>query len=241
METKNKKFKDVFGKIPLPRATMNEFAMADVHKIAVYKNSRSMVIRLIHNRIIKESHIRALQQEIRAQMPYLEHVNVKIRYKLQEMDMEKAIRRYWENMLYSVSMLSPVCHTMLETADWAFSEGELRVRLKNSSLLLFLQKGIDKELQRLLDEGLGDVKVVFEATQPEERGVFPSSGGVPEGRGGFKHYPDISKPFIQQHLQLFIDTFLHKQQEATVFQSYTQLTLAKRPIGGLKHHMTYRA
>ena len=162
MEVKTKKFKDVFDKIPLSRAIVNEFAMAEIRRIVVHKKSRHMVIRLSHNRIIKESHIRALQQEIRAQMPHLEHVHVKIKYNLHEMSIEKAVSRYWENLLYSVRLLSPVCHKMLEAAEWTFHDGELCIRLNNSSLLLFMKKGIDKELQNLLDEGLGNIKVVFE-------------------------------------------------------------------------------
>ncbi|MCL2699978.1 MAG: PHP domain-containing protein, partial [Defluviitaleaceae bacterium] len=168
MEAEAKKFKDVFSGMPLPRATLNEFAMAEIRKIAVYKKSRRMVVSLIHNRVIKESHVRALKQQIQKQMPFLEHVQVRIKYKLNEMDIEKAVANYWENMLYSVSLLSPVCHKILEAAEWTFSDGELRIRIRNSSLLLFMQKGIDKELQSMLDEGLGDIRVIFEGQEGEE-------------------------------------------------------------------------
>lgn len=162
-----KKFSSVFEKISLPSLLAEIFADCTVSALTINKSEKSINIIIESDEIISEQYIDAFKRELIEQIPSVKSVNVKIRYSRADNG-----QKIWENIVYSVSGISPICKSIMSDAVAEERDGIFVIRVKNNMSYYMSKKGIDKFItDKLFNENGISVKVMFKnaVTDSEEK------------------------------------------------------------------------
>ncbi len=159
-----KKFCAVFEKISLPSLLTEVFAESTVHQLTINKNEKSINILIESDEIISEQYIDALRTELINQIPVVKTVNIHLKYSTADNG-----NRIWENIVYSVSKISPICKNIINDAVPEEKDGVFVVRVKNNMAYYMSKKGIDKFIsEKLFEENGITTKVMFKNEVSEE-------------------------------------------------------------------------
>ena len=170
MKNTAKKFKDVFQKIKFSPEVNNNLANATINGIKLKKAVGLLDVSMDLGNIINESCLQVFEAQLKEQLPYIKHVDICLTYSLKETDTPALIENYWPNILYQINVISPICSQILSQANWNVSGNNLVITVKNNTKFLFVKKGIDKNLQQILNQRFGPrLKVHFENTPTEDK------------------------------------------------------------------------
>ncbi len=172
MQSSARKFNDVFSKLSVSKNISNVLANAEVEKIKINKSTCKMEVFLRNNEIINDNYLKDFEIQLKKQIPVLNDVQVNLFYKISETNPEKIISMYWNNILNTVLLESPICHKILSNSKWVVSKNILTVFLKKNSLFLFSKKGIRNIIQSKLDRQLNlGLRLVFENESIDDKSV----------------------------------------------------------------------
>lgn len=169
MEGKN--FDAVFEKIALTQKTRDVFSSAAVYSVKLYKKEKRMELAIGPKATVSAEYVDRLQSELSKALPGIKDVSVRVSYHA-EGSAEDIVSRSWDNIVYEISKLSPVCRGIMHTAAWNIEDGRLYIRTKHNTAFYMAKKQSHSIAERMLKDEYGlDISVFFkdEALSEEER------------------------------------------------------------------------
>ncbi len=170
-----KSFNDVFSKLSLTQDTRGIFNDAVVTSLKIYKKDKILDIKMELPDIVKDSYFDVFKEQLYNQIPGINDILVNVHYKNAYTDINNAIEKIWDNIIFSVGKESPACRTMINGATWRVENNFLVISVKNNASFYLLRKNIDHIIsQKLLLEEDIDLKVKFmdEKVSEEEIALF---------------------------------------------------------------------
>ena len=163
-------FKTAFCDVPLDASLFNALASAEVSDLRINRQTRTLSMHIDMAEIIDEAYLPALAEGLKKHFKIVDSVKLTHRYHLNEPDVFKSIQQYRANLIHAVESHSPVCKMILEKSKWS-QEGELLIiDIPANSAFLFMRRGIDREMERLLTERLQTrVQIRFREAKPQPR------------------------------------------------------------------------
>ena len=158
-----KKFKDVFQKIKFSPEVTLHLADATINTLRLKKAVGQLDVSMNLGEIINESCLADFEAQLKEQLPYINCVDIRLKYSLKETDYTVLAEKCWPNILYQVGVVSPICAQILSRARWNVDGSNLVITVKHNTKFLFVKKGMDKLVQQMLDQRFGPgLKVIFE-------------------------------------------------------------------------------
>jgi len=147
-KVKDKNFNKVFQKIKFSDKARKSFSDAEVEKIHINKADFTMNVEVLSYKIIHESLVKEISDKLYQEFPLMSKINVNLRY----INLEDKIKNYWENILYAINEISPLCYKIAENAEYTITTNHLEVALPTKGLFIFSKKQIDKAIQKLIND-----------------------------------------------------------------------------------------
>lgn len=150
---KTKKFSEAFPTIPLTKPTAGVFNDMAVNSVKLSRDERILRLDMESPFIVSENACLELKSQIKSFMPFINNVELKLRYKTE--DRENAIGIFWESLVDIISESNPLCARILRDSDWSLKGGELTLMLNNNGSFIFSKRGLDKKIEDIINERFG--------------------------------------------------------------------------------------
>lgn len=169
-----KKFNTVFEKISLSPKIKEIFHDAVIIKFIIHRKEKVLEICFELQDIIGEVYIDQLKNELETRLPIKEAL-IEVTYFNTQNEAKELIGKIWGNVIYSVAKIGPGCGSIISDSEWTLKENRLEISVKNNVSFFLTKKGIDKLIERKLNEEYGlDARVSFKdkKSSAEEYALF---------------------------------------------------------------------
>ena len=168
-----KAFEAVFSNVSFSKTIRDTFADAQVTSFIIYKKEKVIDIRLRLSRIIDECLVELFKKELTCQLPGVFDILVALSYTCMFSDCKELIENDWLNIVHSISALSPVCKSVISSAEWETEKNKLVIKVKNNMSFYLVSKKADRLIsEKLKNENNIDVKVVFKDDKCDKKEIL---------------------------------------------------------------------
>ena len=157
----NNEFLNVFKNIKLSENVKTNLKNSIVTSIKINEVLKSIKICLLNNEIIDEDCFIDFKNNIIDVFPYIQNVDVILKYNLTCIDLSNIINGFKENILKEIKRISNICFNIIKDSSWSVSQNSLTIEVFNNSAFVLKAKNIDDKIKQIFKQKF-DVNVNVE-------------------------------------------------------------------------------
>lgn len=120
-----------------------------IDSIKYNKFKKNLDITILPKKILPKENLSNFKCFIEEQLPFLCNISINVLYKEFNMDLDKIIQSYWNNILYEVRLKNPSTVVWLNNCNKKIEDNKLIIIVNDS---LGLENLLDKECHKLIEE-----------------------------------------------------------------------------------------
>ncbi len=158
-------FEQAFAKVDLPRSLVAKLngIETDLH---IDKIAQRLSVLLKPQGTFDGSLAPTLQAELSARLPFARDVDVSVKYSA-KYNAKECLEDDWAGILYEIGLSSPFCASKLRYAEWSLNDNVLNVTVETNASIPLKLWGMQKTLQRIINERYG-LEIVVDFTESEQ-------------------------------------------------------------------------
>ena len=142
---------------------------AAVESIMFIKNTNTFAVELSSPNIIDEECIEHFKADIKDNFEFVNSVELRVKYAMDNMPAEKRIELYWNNLLKSIQSRSVYAYMALLNSERYIENGTCVIKLKSNSACFLNRMRIDSYIAEMFEKRLGlGLKVELQNGAPPE-------------------------------------------------------------------------
>ncbi|WP_425447477.1 PolC-type DNA polymerase III [Dethiothermospora halolimnae] len=163
---------------------------AIIDKVYVNNKKYQLKIIIILDNIIEKELIDKLTEELKIKLGDFKNIEIKVKYSIEDLNLEKIMKVYWENILYIIKRDIPSSSAWINSIDYKVKDNSFEINILNETGFLWLKnKKVDNLISNILKEEFNfDIPVsltcngdnselhdIHEKKKKEEEKIFSST------------------------------------------------------------------
>ena len=162
MESEAKKFLEVFGGIKLSANVKSVFKNADVYNISVSRANRKLKVIMGNKNVVNEEAVEDFNDDLLKSFPFVDNVEIDIKYLLEDKTLNEKIEEYWGNILRFVKAKSVLCYSLFQSANKTINNSMLEIELDCNGAFICKAHKLDIMIAKIINERFAEnVTVTF--------------------------------------------------------------------------------
>ena len=168
-----KAFDQVFGDIKLSSTVRTNLRESKVSNIMFLKNTKTFAIDIDSPQIVDEECIEHFKSDLCDSFPFVEDVQLNIKYDMGESTPEQRIDLYWDNLLKAIKKRSVYAYLALKDSGRSVVEDSFEIALENNSANILTKLHMDEYIHDMFLKRLDlPLKIKMINSEPVEEFEF---------------------------------------------------------------------
>ncbi len=150
----DKSFYNVFSKIKLSANVKTILKNTTVYNIKISKNTATAEIFLESDKVVNESCLNDLKQDMFDNFNFLKDVKIYLKYILKDLTPKEQIEKIWDNLTKVINEKSPICFSIFKDSTFEIIENTLNINLYKNGAFIFKSKKIDTLIEDIIKDRL---------------------------------------------------------------------------------------